>query len=62
MCQGVLLVTDFNKVWEGGGWGAKCDSKAFGNYFVVCRRQKGKIDIYTWSDQAKNGQGVINIP
>jgi hypothetical protein len=31
------LVTDFNKVLVGG---EKSDSKAFGDYFVVSRRQK----------------------
>jgi hypothetical protein len=33
-----VLVTDFNKVLGGGD---KSDSKAFGDYFVVSRRQKG---------------------
>jgi hypothetical protein len=38
MCHRALLVTDFNKV-RGEGWGA-WGSKAFGDYFVVSRRQK----------------------
>jgi hypothetical protein len=32
-----VLVTDFNKVLGGG---EKSDSKAFGDFFVVSRRQK----------------------
>jgi hypothetical protein len=36
-----VLVTDFNKVL--GGW-VESDAKAFGNYFVVSRRQKVKLE------------------
>jgi hypothetical protein len=49
-CESKIVdhVLFINKVWGGwGGWGgrAKRGSKAFGNYFVVSRRQKGRAII-----------------
>jgi hypothetical protein len=34
-----------NKVWGGWGGRAKSGSKAFGDYFVVSRRQKSQIKL-----------------